>query len=83
MVPDSKKEYEGWSATGKITVVLETTGLHATDGAQAKRAHLAMFDCGVKWRQGSLLEPKIRLVQVLELAFFAMRKVMGQLILCF
>jgi hypothetical protein len=31
MVPASEKEQEGWSAANKFTVVMETTGLNATE----------------------------------------------------
>jgi transposase-like protein len=51
VVPASEKEPEGWSATDKFTVVLETAGLNATELSAYCRERGLFPEHVSRWRQ--------------------------------
>ncbi len=53
MVPASEKDPEGWSATDKFTVVLETAGLNATELSAYCRERDLFPEQVERWRQAS------------------------------
>jgi transposase len=53
VVPASEKEPEGWSATDKFTVVLETAGLNATELSAYCRERGLFPEQVERWRQAS------------------------------
>jgi transposase-like protein len=53
VVPASEKDPEGWSATDKFTVVLETTGLNATELSAYCRERGLYPEQVERWRQAS------------------------------
>nr|WP_254987226.1 helix-turn-helix domain-containing protein [Cyanobium sp. ATX 6E8] len=53
VVPASEKDPEGWSATDKFTVVLETAGLNATELSAYCRERGLYPEQVERWRQAS------------------------------
>ena len=53
VVPASEKDPEGWSATDKFTVVLETAGLNATELSAYCRERGLFPEQVERWRQAS------------------------------
>lgn len=53
VVPAFEKEPEGWSAADKITVVLETAGLNATELSANCRERGLFPEQVERWRQAS------------------------------
>jgi transposase len=53
VVPASEKDPEGWSATDKFTVVLETAGLNATGLGAYCRERGSYTEKVERWRQAS------------------------------
>ena len=53
VVPASGKDPEGWSATDKFTVVLETAGLNATELSAYCRERGLFPEQVERWRQAS------------------------------
>ena len=53
VVPASEKDPEGWSATDKFTVVLETAGLNATELSAYLRERGLFPEQVERWRQAS------------------------------
>jgi len=53
VVPASEKDLEGWSATDKFTVVLETAGLNATELSGYGRERGLFPQKVERWRQAS------------------------------
>ncbi len=53
VVPASEKEPEGWGATDKFTVVLETAGLNATELSAYCRERGLYPEQVERWRQAS------------------------------
>ena len=53
VVPSSEKDPEGWSATDKFTVVLETAGLNATELSAYCRERGLFPEQVERWRQAS------------------------------
>jgi transposase len=53
VVPASEKDPEGWGATDKFTVVLETTGLNATELSAYCRERGLYPEQVERWRQAS------------------------------
>jgi transposase len=53
VVPASEKDPEGWSATDKFTVVLETAGLNATELSAYCRERGLFTEQVERWRQAS------------------------------
>jgi transposase len=53
MVPASEKEPEGWSAADKVTVVLETAGINATELSACCRERGLYPEQVERWRQAS------------------------------
>jgi transposase-like protein len=53
VVPASEKDPEGWSATDKFTVVLETAGLNATELSVYCRERGLFPEQVERWRQAS------------------------------
>ena len=53
VVPSSEKEPEGWSAADKFTVVLESSGLNATELSAYCREESMYQDQVERWRQAA------------------------------
>jgi transposase len=53
VLPASEKDPEGWSATDKFTVFLETAGLNATELSAYCRERGLFPEQVVRWRQAS------------------------------
>jgi len=53
VVPASEKEPEGWSAADKLTVVLETAGLNATELSDYCREQELYPEQVERWRQAA------------------------------
>jgi transposase len=53
VVPASDKDPEGWGATDKFTVVLETAGLNATELSAYSRERGLYPEQVERWRQAS------------------------------
>ena len=53
MLPASEKDLEGWGATGKFTVVLQTAWLNATELSAYCRERGLLSEQVQRWRQAS------------------------------